>query len=304
MRPAETRPAALVRPSVSVVVPFVGSDAELADLVRRLGALHRRPGDELIIADNRATASGAASPRGEVLVHGAGGVHSPGFARNRGAAVASGAWLLFIDADTEPAAELIDAYFDPLPDERTAILAGGIRDLAAPNPRTGRTSLAARHAAARGHMEDQITLERDQFPYAQTANCAVRRTAFVEVGGFNEEIRAGEDADLCFRLSARGWRLERRPRALVRHRTRSTALTALQQLTRHGAGAAWCNRLHPGSFPPATPRDLLARTGRAAFGVARAAARRDAEGAAFAALEAMEALAFESGRLLSNRAKR
>ena len=39
-------------------------------------------------------------------------------------------------------------------------------------------------------------------PYAQTAHCAVRRSAFEAVGGFREDIRSGGDADLCFRLAS------------------------------------------------------------------------------------------------------
>jgi GT2 family glycosyltransferase len=153
-------------------------------------------------------------------------------------------------------------------------------------------------------MADQVTLDREVFPYAQTANCAILRSAFVEVGGFAEEVRAAEDADLCFRLEAQGWQLERRPRAVVRHRTRATTVAALMQLARHGAGASWCDRRHPGSFPPPTPKKLLGRTGRAALAAARAAAHGDAERAAFAALDIAETLSFESGRLLTNRARR
>ena len=38
----------------------------------------------------------------------------------------------------------------------------------------------------------------------------VRRAAFEAVGGFREEIRAAEDADLTYRLKAAGWEVERR----------------------------------------------------------------------------------------------
>src|ERR1019366_10606941 len=144
----------------------------------------------------------------------AGGLASPAFAGNRGAERARGGWLLFIDADTEPEAPLLDAYFASPPAPDTGILAGGIRDV------PGGRGLAARHTAARGHLSQRTTLDRPGTPYVQTANCAVRRSAFAAVGGFVDGVRAGEDADLCFRLARAGWQIEERPRARVAHRTR------------------------------------------------------------------------------------
>lgn len=235
---------------------------------------------------------------GPVMVCGAGGVESAGFARNRGAARARGDWLVFIDADTEPAPDLLDAYFTPPPGPEVAVLAGAIADVAAG------TGVTSRHAVARSHMDQRVTLDRPAFAYAQTANCAVQRARFVAAGGFDEGIRAGEDADLCFRLAAAGWTLEARPAAIVGHRTRTTLAASLEQLARHGAGAGWCNRRYPGSFPPPTVTALAARVIRPAGAAAVAYLRGDRDRAAYAALDAAGAVAFEFGRLLSNRARR
>jgi GT2 family glycosyltransferase len=285
------------RPTVSVVAPFLGSSAELDRLVAALNRLQTMRGDELIVADNGTTESRRLESE-RVVHHPAGGVRSPGFARNRGAARATGDWLVFLDADTDPDPAILDKYFDPLPDDHTAILAGAIVD--APSG----PGIVARHAAARGQMDQRVTLGRTPFPYAQTANCAVRRSAFVEVGGFDEAARAGEDADLCFRLAEHGWRIESRPAAVVEHRTRATLRAQLIQLGRHGAGAAWCEERHPGSFPAPRALGLAARISRSAARAGIALARGDRERAAFAALDAAEAVAFEAGRLLPNRARR
>lgn len=289
------------RPSVSVVVPFLGSDADLQALVGRLGQLNRRAGDELIVADNRG--GGAEAPeRDGVVIQPAGGMRSPSFARNGGVARSAGEWIVFIDADTEPDPDLLDAYFEPAPAEDTGILAGGIQDVPAATA-GGPPSLTARHAVARGHMEDRMTLERARFAYAQTANCAIRRSAFLDIGGFVAEARAGEDADLCFRLAEQGWGLERRPRAVVGHRTRSTLRGSLSQLVRHGSGAAWCNRRHPGSFPAPTPRAFAGRMAAELRRAGSAAAAGDREAAEFALLDLAEGLAFAAGRLVSNRVR-
>jgi GT2 family glycosyltransferase len=263
-----------------------------------------REGDEIIVADNTpgASARAAAPRRGarerpRIRLLAAQGRRSPGFARNRGAAAAAGEWLVFIDADTIPSPSLLDDFFKPPPDAAIALLAGGIVDVAA------RPTIVARHGVARRRLDQQMTLHRAHHPYAQSANCAVRREAFGAVQGFAAGVRAGEDADLCLRLAEAGWSLEERPDALVAHRSRETLLALLGQLARHGSGAAWLNRRYPRSFPPPSPVELARRLGhdlRAAFA---ALVRGNSCGAAFALLDLAGACAFELGRLLPNRAR-
>jgi mycofactocin glycosyltransferase len=279
-----------------VIVPFAGPRSELEQLVGDLGHLRLDDGDEVIVADNRVGAEAERIGTERVRVCPAEGVRAPGFARNRGAEVATGEWLLFIDADTEPEAGLLDEYFDPPPPRETAVLAGGIVDVGDSG------SLAARHSAGRGQMDQRVTFERAGSPYAQTANCAVRRSAFVAVGGFDERIRSGEDADLCFRLARAGWRLEQRYHARVTHQSRDSLGALLRQLARHGSGAAWLNRRYPGEFPPPRPRELaglLAGRGAAAL---RALTRGDLRRAGSALMDLLSATAFDLGRLRSNRA--
>jgi GT2 family glycosyltransferase len=275
---------------VAVVVPFAGCDEQLETLRWRLAGLALREDDELVIADNRsgAVASEAGDPLAVTApprVLRAAGIAAPAFARNRGVEATSAPWLVFLDADVIPPSDLLEAYFVPLPAAGTAILAGGIRDVP---PR--RPGLAGRRAVAGARLADAITLERPVFPYAQSANCAIRRDAFTAVGGFDETARAGEDADLCFRLAARGFGLERRERACVEHPARANLRMALHQLALHGAGAAWCEARHPGSFPPPRPRALLGRA-------ARSLRRGDG-------LDLLHMAAFEFGRRRSNRPRR
>ncbi len=280
------------RPTVSVVVPFAGTGRELSVLLTNLAALELASGDELIVADNRA---GGQSPSGlSARIVPARGIRTPAYARNRGALSAAGDWLVFIDADTRPAPSLIEAYFRPPPDSGTAVLAGAVRDIA-PRP-----TLVARHTVARGHLDQRVTTGRAHWPYAQTVNCAVRRSAFVSVGGFAERARAGEDADLCFRLQARGWAMEPRSEAWVEHRSRETLPGLARQLAGHGSGAAWLNRRYPGSFPPARPRELGVRVARSVDEAVRATFRPEREAAAFAMLDVVALAAFEFGRLMSN----
>jgi GT2 family glycosyltransferase len=285
------------RPSVSVIVPFAGTSAELTGLVNQLEALTRGAEDEVIIVDNCRLGAPSTDPLpGGIRVELGNRLPGPAYARNCGAALAAGEWLLFIDADTQPEAGLLDAYFDPPPGSKTAVLAGAIVDVAQ------RQTLVARHDVARGRMGQNMTLRRRGTPYAQTANCAVLRAAFQEVGGFDENGR-GEDADLCFRLAQGGWGLEERPSARVEHRAKETFRAWLSQQLRHAGSAAWLNRRWPGEFPAPGLRFLANRVLHLGRNAVVSLLRGDTEQAGYAALDLIRVFAFALGRLGPKRAR-
>src|SRR4051794_16619685 len=289
------------RPAVDVVVPFLGSPAELSELVGRLLRLRLRAGDTLTIVDNR---PGAPPPPGHtetarpaILV--APELQTPGFARNRGAAVGSAEWLVFFDSDTQPAEDLLDLYFDPFPRTGTGLLAGGIAD-AAPEP--GRPEpLSARWARLTASMGQDTTLGLGRWGFVQTANCALRRAAFASVGGFRDELRACEDADLCYRLEAAGWSIERREEARVVHSSRQTIRGLIGQQLVHGAGIGWLEREYPGAAPAhRLPGFALWNARNAATRLGRALRARDRDAALVAVVDPLVGLARELGRRRPN----
>ncbi|HEX2084187.1 MAG TPA: glycosyltransferase family 2 protein [Solirubrobacteraceae bacterium] len=279
---------------MDVVVPFGGK--ALGPVLARAGALQLREGDTVTVVDNRARPEQAAALPPGVRLVAAPEVASSYFARNAGARAGRAPWILFLDADVEPPPDHLDRLLDPPPAERVAVVAGEVLD---EEPRPGDPP-AVRWAWLRRSMSQGGL--RDGF--AETANCAIRRAAFEAAGGFREHVRSGGDADLGFRLRAAGWELELREQAAVVHRSRRTIARLLAQQAKHGSGAGWMAREHPGSFPARSLPGVV-RWGlrRAAAGIA-ARRRGDRDEAVVALLDGPTLLAFELGRrLVPNRAR-
>src|SRR4051794_41547015 len=94
-------------------------------LVTALHLLSLGSGDELVVADNTGgeAFAGLELPAGLRVVP-ARGERSSYFARNVGAEATNAPWLLFVDSDCRPRADLLDRHFEPAPDERTGVVAG------------------------------------------------------------------------------------------------------------------------------------------------------------------------------------
>lgn len=278
---------------MDVVVPFRGSAVALDQLTGVLAGLHLAPGDTLVVVDNT-PGRPVSSTSGVVSVVQASERQTPGYARNRGAERGSAEWLVFLDADTEPSPDLLERYFDPPPGAETTLLAGGIVDEDVPPGAPG----PARYAFLRRTLSQDRTLAReDHLAFAQTANVACRRVAFEAIGGFREDLRAGEDADLSYRLKAAGGGIERRELARVVHRNRQTVRAFVAQAALHGAGAAWVDRHYPGAFPPRRRPGLIWWAARTlARGLMRGATTRDRDAVVVGIYEPLWELAFEFGR--------
>jgi GT2 family glycosyltransferase len=237
-----------------VVVPFRGPRQDLEQLSGTLARLRLCPGDTVLIVDNtpRPHRRAAAAPAAVPILRAADQL-TPGYARNQGAAHGTGEWLVFLDADTEPSEDLLDAYFDPPPDERTAVLGGGVRD--EPVPADGLAP--ARYAYIRAAMSQDDTFRFGEWGFPKTANAAFRRSVFEAAGGFRHDIRTAEDADLCYRLRADGWEIERREHAAVLHRNRSTMRAFVAQRCLYGAGGACLGWRYPRALPAPSRLQLL-----------------------------------------------
>lgn len=281
------------RPAVSVVVPFRGADAETLELRRALERLDLEAGDEAIVADNTDGGIAAAVLSDRARVVRARAEHSSYHARNTGAALARGEWLLFMDADCTPRPGLIASYFATPPAARCGVLAGSIVG------RTGQSGFVVRYARSRGFLDQRRGLHAQSGRAAATGNLAVRREAFEQAGGFAEGIRSAGDVDLCIRLTDDGWTLGHRPDAVVEHRDRQHLGEFLAMVVRYGAGARWLDEQHGIS-----PRwQLLPGLVGSARDVTANLLRGRVEEASFRAFDAVGLVAHNLGYAASNRAR-
>jgi GT2 family glycosyltransferase len=277
------------RPRVTVIVPFYGDERAASQTMQALAALELREGDELLVADN--TPDGvlaAAYPQGFRTAV----ARQPYSARNEAAARAANAWLLFTDADCRPRPELLDAYFDPPPDELVGALAGEIVPAV-----DGHATLVQRYAADRRLLSSELFLAHPYKPMGVTANLLVRRAAFDAIGGFAEGIRSGGDADLCWRLQDAGWSLLHRPAAIVAHEHRATVRALLRQAARTAAGTRWLEQRHAGFHANAGSGR---RAARALAGTVAWPLRGKPERGAFKAIELLVIGTEHVGRLAGN----
>ncbi|MDN3224013.1 glycosyltransferase family 2 protein [Pseudomonas nunensis] len=121
-----------------------------------------------------------------------------GALRNRGAAVATGEWLAFIDADIEMPENWLSLLFE--------LDAGAQADVFGLDLHTPAEAPWYADAWQRRTLRPPTqTLHAVQ--WLPTANLLMRHTWFDQVGGFDETLRTGEDKDFTMRVNQAGARL-------------------------------------------------------------------------------------------------
>jgi cellulose synthase/poly-beta-1,6-N-acetylglucosamine synthase-like glycosyltransferase len=75
-------------------------------------------------------------------------------------------------------------------------------------------------------------------PYAVSANMALEREAFEEVGGFDDDLLRCEDIAISWRLQTSGTKLEFAPDAVIHYRHRSGVRALMRQHYLYGRGMA------------------------------------------------------------------
>jgi GT2 family glycosyltransferase len=163
-------------------------------------------------------------------------------ARNAGAEAARGEILAFTDDDCEPDVEWLSRLRKGFRDGSFAA-AGGPNLPPAPQSWEEAVVCAAPGAPSHVMLDD---VEAEHLP---GCNLAVRKSAFMEIGGFDPVFRtAGDDVDFCWRLRDAGHRLIFVPGAFVWHRRRPSIRAFLKQQIGYGSAERILMGKHPHRF--------------------------------------------------------
>ena len=225
---AATQPMA----RVSVIIPAYGACPHLLECLRALLA-GERPPDQLIVAHSGAddpTVAIAALSAEVVVLHSEQRLLA-GAARNRGAQVADGEWLAFIDADVRPCPGWLAALVIRAEGPTRRLVVGSV-GTATPGGYWGMVNWLC-----------EFSEQAPWHPVRQQvggASCSmlVRADDFRRAGGFAEAFQPAEDTLLFARLRQDGCEHWFEPRARVDHHN-ATGFAAFRrhqdQLGRHSA---------------------------------------------------------------------
>ncbi len=144
-------------------------------------------------------------------------IYYPGEARNIGARAATGDFFLFLDDDCEPALDWIEQNVRELEQAEVGAVGGQI--------------------AGKSKAFFAQCVDFSRFAFSQvnrrkedavcSASLGVKRQAYEEAQGFNEELRSEEDMDFCYRLNKLGYKTIYQPAIKVLHDHRRNSLAVL-----------------------------------------------------------------------------
>ena len=193
---------------VSIIVPAFNEERLLPDTLQSIasaaGAFDQAGwSSELIVCDNNSTdrtAQIAAAAGARVVFE---PVNQISRARNAGAAIATGDWVLFVDADSHPSAPLFADVVRAI--QSGDCIAGGSTVAVDSTLRSARFA-----ASAWNRLSRSTRWLAGSFIFCDTA-------VFRRIGGFSQRLYAAEEIDLSRRLKRLARRDGRRIVVLHRH---------------------------------------------------------------------------------------
>ncbi|OCQ91754.1 glycosyltransferase [Oscillatoriales cyanobacterium USR001] len=237
---------------ISVVIPVYNGEADLTDLISCLKA-QTYPVEkvEYLLVDNNSCDRTLAIIQDAInynkqdtsstitirsIIENK--IQSSYAARNQGIRAAKGEIIVFTDVDCRPESQWLEALIQPFSNSIVGIVAGEIL------PLPGKT-IWEKHAALENTLSQKHTLSHAFCAYGQTANLAIRRQIFGEIGLFRPYLTSGGDADLCWRiLRETSYKLEFAESAIVRHRHRSSFKQLQSQWRRYGESNRYLHELY------------------------------------------------------------
>ena len=163
-------------------------------------------------------------------------------ARNLAAAAAEADLLAFIDNDCEASRGWLRDLVPYLGDPETAVVGG--RVIAPPPAGSVAAFEAVRSPLDMGATSGEVG-PREAVAYLPTCNLIVRRDVLLAFGGFDADMRIGEDVDFVWRVRDSGARVRYAATGEVTHDHRVRLGAMLRRRADYGASEADLHRRHP-----------------------------------------------------------
>ena len=222
-------PRKITSSDVSVIIPVKNNPIGINTILSKLNECQTKP-SEVIVVDNLSNPSLEIDAIytfdvNNILCSEVG----PAAARNMGASIAKGEWLLFLDSDCIPTETTIAGY----------LTTSNIHIAYAGNIDVKNSSMLANYYKTQEILipPAAITETGTRPDYLVTANCLVWKHSFDEVGGFDEKFlqAGGEDIDLAFQLLKIGT-IQYQWKSLVQHDFDDGFLGFVSRFIRYGSG--------------------------------------------------------------------
>jgi glycosyltransferase involved in cell wall biosynthesis len=229
-----------MKPVVSVVMPTYNRASQLRKALESL-TRHTHRGFEVIVVDDSSTDGTSkvlSSFKRRVKVRHTDRNSGPAAARNLGIRHAQGTYIAFMDDDCTAAPnwlrDMVAAMQRHKKDKTIAGIAGIV--LFPPDASVLMQAVYSMPQLDEGTTEVLKRGKERDTPNLSCTNSIWRRSVLIELNGFDETLRRGQDADLSYRAIKHGYRFRQIPKGAVTHHYRDTLLGFLRQQYRGGIG--------------------------------------------------------------------
>ncbi len=198
--------------SFSVIIPTFNGAERIGHCLAALRGQVDQSGGEILVVDDGSTDNTAEVVQRYCNVRLIRQANAgPAAARNRGAQEAPGTIILFTDDDCVPVCNWLDQMLEAFGDPEV-VGAKGIY-------RTTQQQLMARFVQIEYEERYRLMAGFPVIDFVDTYSAAFRRDRFLEIGGYDTSfpVACAEDAELSYRMSARGWKLKFAAQAIVHH---------------------------------------------------------------------------------------
>ncbi len=199
-------------PTLSIIVPVYNGGSNFYQCLRSLSTVATKVLEIIVVDDGGTDDSGLLAEQIGARVFKFASPGGPARARNRGAQIAQGSILFFIDADVTLTEETIDEVVKTFRECPTlAALIGSYDD------EPGAKNFLSQYKNLFHHYTHQTSCE-DAATFWGACG-AIRREAFWAVGGFDERYRypSIEDIELGYRLKRAGYQIQLNKAVQVKH---------------------------------------------------------------------------------------